>query len=41
MAQRMGAKTFEYADASHVGGFTNHADQFSELIVQAAGGTTQ
>jgi pimeloyl-ACP methyl ester carboxylesterase len=35
MAERAGATTIEFADASHVGGITRFADRFTRLIEQA------
>jgi pimeloyl-ACP methyl ester carboxylesterase len=40
MAKRIGATTITFADASHAGGFTLHADRFAALIEQAADSTT-
>lgn len=39
MAERAGATTIEFADASHVGGITRYAEQFTELIEDAVEGT--
>jgi pimeloyl-ACP methyl ester carboxylesterase len=36
MAERAGATIIEFKKASHVGGYTVHAKQFSNLIVKAA-----
>jgi pimeloyl-ACP methyl ester carboxylesterase len=40
MATRAGAHTVVYADASHAGGITRHARQFTELIERAQRATT-
>lgn len=39
LAQRMGATTIAFGDASHAGGFTRHATRFVALIEQAAHAT--
>ncbi len=39
MAQRMGATTIEFSNASHAGGFTRHARQFVRLIERAVTAT--
>lgn len=39
MADRIGAETVEYAHASHVGGITRHAGQFTDLIERAVRST--
>ena len=40
MAQRIGATTVEFDDASHAGGFTHYSSRFVKLIEQAAQATT-
>jgi len=40
MAERAGATTIEFANASHVGGFAAHADDFTALITRAIRDTT-
>jgi hypothetical protein len=40
MAQRAHATTIEFPTASHLGGITVHADQFTELIQQAVDATS-
>lgn len=35
MAERAGSTTIEFADASHVGGFTRYAKRFTDLIEEA------
>ena len=40
MAQRIGATTIEFDDASHAGGFTHYSSRFVKLIEQAAQATT-
>jgi hypothetical protein len=40
MAQRIGATTVEFDDASHAGGFTHYSNRFVKLIEQAAQATT-
>jgi pimeloyl-ACP methyl ester carboxylesterase len=40
MAQRIGAATVEFDDASHAGGFTHYSSRFVKLIEQAAQATT-
>lgn len=40
MAKRAGSTTIEFPTASHIGGITRHADQFTELIEQAVRATT-
>lgn len=40
MAQRIGATTVEFDDASHAGGFTHYSARFVKLIEQAAQSTT-
>jgi pimeloyl-ACP methyl ester carboxylesterase len=40
MAQRIGATTVEFDDASHAGGFTHYSARFVKLIEQAAQATT-
>jgi pimeloyl-ACP methyl ester carboxylesterase len=39
MAQRMGATTIEFPDASHAGGYTHYAARFVKLIEEAAQST--
>jgi pimeloyl-ACP methyl ester carboxylesterase len=39
MADRIGAETVEYAHASHVGGITRHAGQFTGLVERAVRST--
>jgi pimeloyl-ACP methyl ester carboxylesterase len=39
MAERIGATTIEFADASHVGGFTRYAKRFADLIEEAVAAT--
>ena len=39
MAQRIGATTVEFDDASHAGGFTHYSSRFVKLIEQAAQAT--
>ena len=39
MAERIGAATIEFADASHVGGFTRYAKSFADLIEEAVKAT--
>jgi pimeloyl-ACP methyl ester carboxylesterase len=39
-AQRIGATTVEFDDASHAGGFTHYSSRFVKLIEQAAQATT-
>jgi pimeloyl-ACP methyl ester carboxylesterase len=39
MAERIGATTIEFADASHVGGFTRYAKSFADLIEEAVRAT--
>jgi pimeloyl-ACP methyl ester carboxylesterase len=39
MAQRIGATTLEFDDASHAGGFTHYSSRFVKLIEQAAQAT--
>ena len=39
MAQRAGATTVQFDDASHAGGFTHHAARFVKLIEQAVAAT--
>jgi pimeloyl-ACP methyl ester carboxylesterase len=41
MATRAGARTIELADASHAGGITRHAAQFTALVERAAHATTR
>lgn len=41
MAQRAGATTIEFKQASHVGGFTVHAHQFTKLIERAVRDTSR
>lgn len=36
MATRAGARTIEFADASHAGGITRHSAQFTALVERAA-----
>jgi pimeloyl-ACP methyl ester carboxylesterase len=40
MAQRIGATSVEFDDASHAGGFTHYSSRFVKLIEQAAQATT-
>jgi pimeloyl-ACP methyl ester carboxylesterase len=40
MATRAGARTIEFADASHVGGITRYSAQFTALVERAALATT-
>jgi pimeloyl-ACP methyl ester carboxylesterase len=40
-AMRIGATTITFADASHAGGFTVHAERFTGLIERAAEATTE
>jgi pimeloyl-ACP methyl ester carboxylesterase len=40
MAQRIGARTVEFDDASHAGGFTHYSTRLTRLIEQAAQATT-
>ena len=40
MAQRIGATTVEFDDASHAGGLTHYSSRFVKLIEQAAQATT-
>jgi pimeloyl-ACP methyl ester carboxylesterase len=40
MAQRIGATTVEFDDASHAGGFTHYSARFVKLIEQATQATT-
>jgi pimeloyl-ACP methyl ester carboxylesterase len=40
MAQKIGATTVEFDDASHAGGFTHYSARFVKLIEQAAQATT-
>jgi pimeloyl-ACP methyl ester carboxylesterase len=40
MAQKIGATTVEFDDASHAGGFTHYSSRFVKLIEQAAQPTT-
>lgn len=40
MAQRIGATTVEFDDASHAGGFTHYSSRFVKLVEQAAQATT-
>ncbi|HYN88113.1 MAG TPA: hypothetical protein VER55_06265 [Ardenticatenaceae bacterium] len=40
MAQRIGATSVEFDDASHAGGFTRYSSRFVKLIEQAARATT-
>jgi pimeloyl-ACP methyl ester carboxylesterase len=40
MAQRMGATTVEFDDASHAGGFTHYSARLIKLVEQAAQATT-
>jgi len=39
MAERAGATTIEFSDASHVGGFTRYAKSFANLVEQAVDAT--
>lgn len=39
MAQRAGATTIEFGDASHIGGIIRHSDRFTKLIEQAVNAT--
>jgi hypothetical protein len=41
MASRAGARTIEFTDASHVGGITRYAAQFTALVERAALATTR
>jgi len=41
MASRAGARTIEFADASHAGGITRYAAQFTALVERAALATTR
>jgi hypothetical protein len=40
MATRAGAQTIEFPEASHVGGITRYAEQFTALVERAARATS-
>ena len=40
MAQKIGATTVEFDDASHAGGFAHYSSRFVKLIERAAQATT-